>query len=469
MKVLVLGSGVIGVSAAYQLALAGHEVVVVDRQPAPALETSFANAGEVSPGYSAPWAGPGVPLQGHQVAADAPSAARHSRQPRHRAAALGPGDAAQLHGRPLRSQQGPHDAAGRVQPRLPGCAASQHRHHLRRTHARHAAAVSHPQAVRWQRRRHRGPAAQRRRLPSCSTRPAASSTSPRWRRCARSSSVACCCPATRPATASSSRSGSPSSRPSEGVTFRQSVRIESLVRSGARLEGVQTDAGRLVADAYLRRARQLFAAAAAAARHPHPGLSGQGLLDHGADRRSVRRARIDGDGRDPQGRGDAPRRPDPRRRHGRARRLHAEAARGAPPHARARRRRPLSARRRSLESGVLVRPAADDAGRHADRRADRDRQPLPGDRPRDARLDHGRRHRAGDRRPDVEAHAGDRSRRSHPRTLSTVAPDRRGVAERRCRADRRRRRAPPAARRSGTSRRPRAAHRRRPAESASRS
>jgi glycine/D-amino acid oxidase-like deaminating enzyme len=45
MKVLVLGSGVIGVSAAYQLALAGHEVVVVDRQPAPAMETSFRQCG----------------------------------------------------------------------------------------------------------------------------------------------------------------------------------------------------------------------------------------------------------------------------------------------------------------------------------------------------------------------------------------------------------------------------------------
>jgi D-amino-acid dehydrogenase len=63
MKVLVLGAGVIGVSAAYELAGAGHQVVVVDRQAAPALETSFANAGEVSPGYSAPWAGPGVPLK----------------------------------------------------------------------------------------------------------------------------------------------------------------------------------------------------------------------------------------------------------------------------------------------------------------------------------------------------------------------------------------------------------------------
>ncbi|MEO7242411.1 MAG: D-amino acid dehydrogenase [Variovorax sp.] len=63
MKVLVLGSGVIGVTSAYYLARAGHEVTVVDRQAAAALEASYANAGEVSPGYSAPWAGPGVPLK----------------------------------------------------------------------------------------------------------------------------------------------------------------------------------------------------------------------------------------------------------------------------------------------------------------------------------------------------------------------------------------------------------------------
>ncbi len=63
MRVMVLGSGVIGTSVAYYLARAGHEVEVVDRQPGPALETSFANAGEVSPGYSAPWAGPGVPIK----------------------------------------------------------------------------------------------------------------------------------------------------------------------------------------------------------------------------------------------------------------------------------------------------------------------------------------------------------------------------------------------------------------------
>ncbi|TCO80875.1 D-amino-acid dehydrogenase [Plasticicumulans lactativorans] len=63
MKIVVLGSGVVGTSTAYYLAKAGHEVVVLERQPGPALETSYANAGQISPGYSAPWAGPGVPLK----------------------------------------------------------------------------------------------------------------------------------------------------------------------------------------------------------------------------------------------------------------------------------------------------------------------------------------------------------------------------------------------------------------------
>jgi D-amino-acid dehydrogenase len=63
MKIAILGSGVIGTTAAYYLARDGHEVTVLDRHPGPALETSFANAGEVSPGYSAPWAGPGVPIK----------------------------------------------------------------------------------------------------------------------------------------------------------------------------------------------------------------------------------------------------------------------------------------------------------------------------------------------------------------------------------------------------------------------
>jgi D-amino-acid dehydrogenase len=63
VKIIVLGSGVIGTTSAYYLAKAGHEVTVIDRQSAPGMETSFANAGEVSPGYAAPWAGPGVPAK----------------------------------------------------------------------------------------------------------------------------------------------------------------------------------------------------------------------------------------------------------------------------------------------------------------------------------------------------------------------------------------------------------------------
>ena len=63
MKVIVLGAGVIGVTSAWYLARAGHEVTVIDRQDGAGLETSFANAGEVSPGYASPWAGPGVPVK----------------------------------------------------------------------------------------------------------------------------------------------------------------------------------------------------------------------------------------------------------------------------------------------------------------------------------------------------------------------------------------------------------------------
>ena len=63
MHVIVLGSGVIGTTTAYYLARQGAKVTVLDRQPAAAQETSYANAGQVSPGYSTPWAAPGIPLK----------------------------------------------------------------------------------------------------------------------------------------------------------------------------------------------------------------------------------------------------------------------------------------------------------------------------------------------------------------------------------------------------------------------
>lgn len=63
MKIAVLGGGVIGVTTAYYLARSGHEVELIERRGGVAEETSFANAGQVSPGYSSPWAGPGIPLK----------------------------------------------------------------------------------------------------------------------------------------------------------------------------------------------------------------------------------------------------------------------------------------------------------------------------------------------------------------------------------------------------------------------
>ncbi|QUX92981.1 D-amino acid dehydrogenase small subunit [Marinomonas sp. A3A] len=63
MRVCVLGAGVVGLTSAYYLAKKGFEVTVIDRQEGVALETSFANAGQISPGYSAPWAAPGIPLK----------------------------------------------------------------------------------------------------------------------------------------------------------------------------------------------------------------------------------------------------------------------------------------------------------------------------------------------------------------------------------------------------------------------
>lgn len=63
MRVAVLGAGVVGVTAAWYLAQAGHEVVVIDRQPATAQETSFANGGQISASHAEPWANPAAPLK----------------------------------------------------------------------------------------------------------------------------------------------------------------------------------------------------------------------------------------------------------------------------------------------------------------------------------------------------------------------------------------------------------------------
>ncbi len=63
MKVIVLGAGIIGTSSAWFLNKAGHDVIVIDRQPGAAQETSFANGCQISVSHAEPWANPAAPLK----------------------------------------------------------------------------------------------------------------------------------------------------------------------------------------------------------------------------------------------------------------------------------------------------------------------------------------------------------------------------------------------------------------------
>ena len=63
MRILILGAGVIGVTTAYELASDGHQVSVIDRQPESAMETSYGNAGLISPGHSFAWTTSTLPLK----------------------------------------------------------------------------------------------------------------------------------------------------------------------------------------------------------------------------------------------------------------------------------------------------------------------------------------------------------------------------------------------------------------------
>src|SRR5258707_12007269 len=63
MKILVLGAGVVGVTSAWYLNKAGHDVTVIDRRPASGMETSFANGGQISVSHAEPWANPTAPLK----------------------------------------------------------------------------------------------------------------------------------------------------------------------------------------------------------------------------------------------------------------------------------------------------------------------------------------------------------------------------------------------------------------------
>jgi len=63
MRVVVVGAGIVGATSAYELAVQGHEVTVLERRAGVAAEASFANAGIIAPGYVTPWAAPGMPAK----------------------------------------------------------------------------------------------------------------------------------------------------------------------------------------------------------------------------------------------------------------------------------------------------------------------------------------------------------------------------------------------------------------------
>src|SRR5258705_13396777 len=63
MKVLVLGAGVVGVTSAWYLSKAGHDVTLVERHATAGMETSFANGGQISVSHAEPWANPSAPLK----------------------------------------------------------------------------------------------------------------------------------------------------------------------------------------------------------------------------------------------------------------------------------------------------------------------------------------------------------------------------------------------------------------------
>jgi glycine/D-amino acid oxidase-like deaminating enzyme len=127
MKTIVLGAGIVGVTSAYQLARTGHEVTVIDRQPGPALETSFANAGEVSFGYCSPWAAPNT-REGDQMAVHETRASDSTAERRRRHAVVAREDAFELQLITLRRQQEPNASACRLQPHLARRPARRNRH-----------------------------------------------------------------------------------------------------------------------------------------------------------------------------------------------------------------------------------------------------------------------------------------------------------------------------------------------------
>ena len=320
MRVIVLGSGVIGVASAYYLAEAGHEVVVLDRQEGPALETSFANAGEISPGYASPWAAPGIPLK-----------ALKWLFMRHRPLFIWPRPDPDLIRWGLRMLMNCTAARYEINKGRMVPLAEYSRDRLRDLRAKVDIAYDERsqgtlQLFRTQKMldgtgkdvailQKYGVPYELLDVDGCvRVEPALGLVREKIAGGLRlpGDETGDCFKFTN-ALAAVCRQ--------QGVEFRNGTRIDGLLTEGGKITGVATDKGTVTGDSLRHGARQLLAAALAAGRDRPAGLPGQGLLAHHPDHRSCRRAGIDGHGRDPQGGDHQAGRPDPGRRDGRARRL----------------------------------------------------------------------------------------------------------------------------------------------------
>ena len=314
MKVIILGSGVIGVTTAYYLARAGHEVTVVDRQAEPAQETSFANAGEVSPGYSSPWAGPGVPVKAikwllmrHGPLVIWPKLdpvmwwwmlkmlrnCTAERYAINKSRMIPIAEYSRDCLRALRAETGiKYDERSqgtlqlfRKQKQLDGTGddiAVLKQYGVPYEVLDPAGCIAAEPGLAASKVKFVGGL----RLPQDETGDCHMFTQALAREAAKL-----------------------------GVQFKFNTGIERLDADGDKITGVVTSAGAVAGRCLCRSARKLVAANAQADRHSRSGLSGKGLFDHGADHRCRRRTGIDRDGRELQGRDHAAGRPHPRRRH----------------------------------------------------------------------------------------------------------------------------------------------------------
>ena len=409
MRVLVLGSGVIGTASAYYLARAGFEVVVVDRQDGPALETSFANAGQVSPGYASPWAAPGIPLKAMKwlLEKHAPLAIKLTSDPSQYAWMLQMlrNCTAERYAvnkeRMVRLSEYSRDCLDelRAETGIAYEGRTLGTTQLFRTQAQLDAAGKDIAVL------------ERSGVPyEVLDRDGIARVEPALAKVADKLVGALRLPNDQTGDCQLFTTRLAEMAKGLGVEFRFGQNIERLDFAGDRINGVLVNGELLTADHYVL-ALGSYSPQLLAAGYQGSGLSAEGLLADRADHQPGDGADLDHPRRDLQG-GDHPLRPaHPRRRHGGNRRLRPVAEPAPPRDPGNDHHRPLSRGRRHQPGDLLDRPAPGDPGWHPDRRRHPLPQPVPQYRPRHPGLDHGLRVGSLPGRPDGEEAPADQHRR----------------------------------------------------------